>query len=430
MILQGNQRGGAKNLALHLLKEENDHVELHELRGFVSNDLVTALNEAYFISKATKAKQFLFSLSLNPPTNENVSTKTFENAIERVEKKLGLVNQPRAIVFHEKENRRHAHVAWSRIYNNGHKLKAVQMSHSKLKLMDVSRELYIENNWQMPKGMMNAQECNPKNFTHQQWQQAKRIGKDPRAIKQVFQECWAISDGKSTFANALKSRGFILAKGDRRGFVALDYRCEIYSVAKWIGIRAKEVGTKLGKVDNLPTITDTKTQIAKDMSERLKEIKEQQHAAVQTRLSLINANKLEILQRHKKNREVLKIKQDARQIQEIKDRQDHYNKGLRGILDRLTGKHYRIKKQNEHETLLAQKRDAHEKDRMIFKQLEQSQKLDKRVDRLQSFQHSKTHAFNSDIKQYHEIEIHKRELFELRKSKAKNHTIRTPTLER
>ena len=109
MILQGNQRGGAKNLALHLLKKENDHVELHELRGFVSNDLVNALNEVHFISKATKAKQFLFSLSLNPPANENISTKTFEEAIEKVEKKLGLVDQPRAIVFHEKENRRHAH---------------------------------------------------------------------------------------------------------------------------------------------------------------------------------------------------------------------------------------------------------------------------------------------------------------------------------
>ena len=33
MILNGNQRGGAKDLAIHLMKEENDHVELYELRG-------------------------------------------------------------------------------------------------------------------------------------------------------------------------------------------------------------------------------------------------------------------------------------------------------------------------------------------------------------------------------------------------------------
>lgn len=430
MILKGNQRGGAKNLALHLLKKENDHVEIHELRGFVSNNLVNALNEAYFISKATKAKQFLFSLSLNPPANENVSTKTFENAIERIEKKLGLVNQPRAIVFHEKESRRHAHVAWSRTFNDGQKLKAVQLSHYKLKLMDISRELYIENNWQMPKGMLNAQECNPKNFTHQQWQQAKRIGKDPRAIKQIFQECWAVSDSKIAFANALKSRGYILAKGDRRGFVALDHRCEIFSVAKWASIRAKEVKEKLGNTENLPTVADAKTQIAKDMSKRLTMMKEQQQTAIQARMSLIKANKLQLVQQHRKNRNSLKIKQEARQIQEIKKRQDRYNKGLRGFLDRFTGKHTRIKKQNEQDTLLTHQRDSQEKDHMIFKQMEQSQKLQKRADRLREFKQSKGHSLSSDIKQYREIESHKRELFELRKNKSIGQTIKAPTHER
>ncbi len=102
MILVGNQRGGAKDLALHLLKQENEHVEVHEVRGFASNNLMAALNEAYAISRATRCKQFLFSLSLNPPKNENVSTETFEHTIDRVEEKLDLTDQPRAIVFHEK----------------------------------------------------------------------------------------------------------------------------------------------------------------------------------------------------------------------------------------------------------------------------------------------------------------------------------------
>ena len=39
MILVGNQRGGAKDLALHLLKQENEHVEVHEVRGFASQNL-------------------------------------------------------------------------------------------------------------------------------------------------------------------------------------------------------------------------------------------------------------------------------------------------------------------------------------------------------------------------------------------------------
>lgn len=40
MILVGNQRGGAKDLALHLMKDENERVEIHELRGFMSDDLM------------------------------------------------------------------------------------------------------------------------------------------------------------------------------------------------------------------------------------------------------------------------------------------------------------------------------------------------------------------------------------------------------
>jgi len=48
MILKGSQRAGAKQLAVHLMKtEENEHVELHEVRGFMANSLGGALNEAW-----------------------------------------------------------------------------------------------------------------------------------------------------------------------------------------------------------------------------------------------------------------------------------------------------------------------------------------------------------------------------------------------
>ena len=103
---------------------------------------------------------------------------------------------------------------------------------------------------------------------------------------------------------------------------------------------------------------------------------------------------------------------------------------LRGILDRLTGKHHRIKKQNEQDTLRAQKRDTQEKDQMVFAQMEQSQNLQNRVDRLQSFQQSKGELLNSDIKQYRDIEHQKRELFELREIKSQHQSKRLPTMER
>ena len=86
-----------------------------ELRGFVSDDLVSALGEIHAISKGTKAKQYLFSLSLNPPPEENVFIENFEDAVNRVEDRLGLTGQPRGIILHEKNGRCHAHAVWSRI---------------------------------------------------------------------------------------------------------------------------------------------------------------------------------------------------------------------------------------------------------------------------------------------------------------------------
>lgn len=152
MILVDNQRGGAKDLASHLLKQENDHVQVHELRGFASDNLHGALNESYAISKGTRCKQHLFSLSINPPTYKQVSTEEFEQVIERSEERLGLTGQPRAIVFHEKEGRRHAHAVWSRI--NAEEMKAVQLSHSKRKFTALTRDIFLERQWQMPRGLI------------------------------------------------------------------------------------------------------------------------------------------------------------------------------------------------------------------------------------------------------------------------------------
>ncbi len=49
--------------------------------------------------------------------------------------------------------------------------------------MEVSRELFIEHGWTMPLGMINSEKRDPRNFTLTEWQQAKRTGIDPRAIK-------------------------------------------------------------------------------------------------------------------------------------------------------------------------------------------------------------------------------------------------------
>ncbi|MEP2759836.1 MAG: relaxase/mobilization nuclease domain-containing protein, partial [Hyphomicrobiales bacterium] len=215
MILKASQRGGAKQLGLHLLKtEENEHVEIHDIRGFMANDVIGALREAEAIAKGTKCRQYLFSVSLNPPQNERVPIGTFDSALDAIEEKNGLDGQPRVVVFHEKEGRRHAHAVWSRI--DPETMTAKPMSFYKSKLRDTSRQLYLENGWQMPRGLIDPKDRDPRNFSLDEWQQAKRVGRNAGELKELIQEAWATSDSARSFSHALEERGLYLARGDSR----------------------------------------------------------------------------------------------------------------------------------------------------------------------------------------------------------------------
>ena len=249
MILKASQRGGAKQLGLHLLKmTENERVEVHEVRGFISDDVMDAMHEAYAVSRGTKCRQFLFSVSLNPPETENVRIEVFEQALAKIEERNGLTDQPRIIVFHEKEGRRHCHAVWSRI--DAESMTAKPLPHFKLKLRDVSKELYIENGWKMPRGFIDQKQRDPRNFTLDEWQQAKRNGHNAKDLKALVQECWAASDSRQAFASALQERGLYLARGDRRGHVAVTYDGEVHSIARMIGKPTKDIAGRLGDPRN------------------------------------------------------------------------------------------------------------------------------------------------------------------------------------
>ncbi|MDC7677791.1 hypothetical protein [Asticcacaulis machinosus] len=93
MILKASQRGGGRALGLHLNSSENEHITVHEIRGFLSGNIVDALREAEAIAKGTRCKQPLFSLSLSPPERESVATEIFEKALAEIEKRVGLEGQ-------------------------------------------------------------------------------------------------------------------------------------------------------------------------------------------------------------------------------------------------------------------------------------------------------------------------------------------------
>lgn len=419
MILQGNQRAGARALGLHLLKDENDRVDVHEIKGFISDDVVSALEEVYAVSRGTKAKQYLYSLSLNPPANENVSDADFEDAINRVEDKLKLTGQPRVIVFHTKpdvsgEQRRHCHAVWSRINTN--EMKAIHLPYTKYKLQEISRDLYIEYGWDMPDGFINKDKRNIQNFTLAEWQQAKRNGKDPRVIKTALQDSWAASDDQVSLREALKERGYVLVRGDRRGFVALNEKCEPFALPKWIGIKTKEVGTRIEEPEKLPSIDEARRQIAKDMQQRLQKLKDEQAKAIAARQTALKHKQDMLIKEQHEKAQKLKLEQEERQRQEEKARQERFNRGLKGLLDRVTGERKRQEKANEIEALQAFKRDQEKRDEMALQQLEQRNAVQSRSKRLEEFRQSKQQSLSDDIQQFKDMAEDKQSVYDFRKT--------------
>jgi len=395
MILKGNQRAGGRQMAMHLLNSgQNEHVTVHEVSGFIASDVLGALNEAYALSKGTQCKQFMYSLSLNPPQNERVPVSVFENTLERVEKKLGLEGQPRVLVFHEKEGRRHAHCVWSRI--DTEEMKAINISHPKLKLNTIAKSLYLEHGWKMPDGFRDKSKKNPLNYTRAEWQQALRVKRRPDDIKREFQECWAVSDSKQSFSNALQEQGYYLAQG-RRGFVAVDVHNEVYSLNRQLNQKKKDLEARLGSYENLPTVDEIKSNIAGRLSHLFKKFSDDLNSQHEKEFRPLKQAKQETVGRQKEQRKRLeKIQQDRWQAEELK-RAKRIRSGFKGLWDKINGRYWKNRDRNERETWLAYQRDQKEREYQIKKQLDERQNLQVQVNLVSEKQEKERKALLRDL---------------------------------
>jgi uncharacterized protein (DUF2267 family) len=374
MILKASQRGGGRDLALHLLRaDDNEHIRIHELRGFTADDLPGAFKEVDAISRGTKCRQYLFSLSLSPPEHEHVTIADFEQAIGTIETRLGLAGQPRAIVFHEKEGRRHAHCVWSRIDANT--MTARPLPFFKNKLMEVSRSLYLEHGWQLPRGIETKGDRNPTNFTLAEWQQAKRQGLDPRWTKEALQECWARSDNRKAFERGLAEKGFFLAKGDKRGFVVLDHMGEVHSLPRALDLKTKDVRARLGDGGDLKSVKDTRKVIGERMTPAMRRHVEESRKRFQKRSAALGDRKEEMTLRHREARLKLEQRLQTEWHNEAKDRAARLPRGIRGLWHRITGKYQEQKAQNEQEAAFTRERHTQLRGELVETQLKERRVL-------------------------------------------------------
>jgi hypothetical protein len=261
MIPKGNQRGGGRQLATHLMNSfDNERVEIADLRGAVAQDLHGAFQEWFAQSKATRCQKYLYSLSVNPDVAKyDLTREQHLDFIARTERSLKLVGQPRAVVFHTKKGREHCHVVWSRIMPDAG--KAVHMDHDRFKLQAVVRAFARDHGLPLPPGMeKNGRSNKDKQTNPSEKQQADRSALSYEERIKAITAVWQQHKDPRAFVKALEETGFHLARGDSGRYVVIDHAGDVHSLPRQIeGVRSKQLAAFLGAEFPLDKLRDVKT---------------------------------------------------------------------------------------------------------------------------------------------------------------------------
>ena len=266
MVIKGKSVAGAKRLALHLGRKDTNERrnETIELRDVAAPELAGALREMEAVAKGCpNCKKPFYHASINTPSNERLSSEQRLQAIDRLEKELGLGGQPRVVVVHEKKDgREHCHVVWSRIRLDD--MRTIHDGHNFRKHELVARDLEREFGHERVQGAhieRDGQPRPPRTPSHKEHQQGERTGIKPKEAREHLTLLWRTTGSGHTFADALQKSGWILARGDRRDFVALDPQGGTHSLARRIeGAKAADVRARFADLDprRLPSVAEAR----------------------------------------------------------------------------------------------------------------------------------------------------------------------------
>src|SRR5580704_7274324 len=182
MIGKGTQHNNGAKLAAYLISgKDNERATLWQLRGFASDDVREAFRSVHVMADALpQCKQPFFHVQVRNPEGEHLTREQWDRVADRIEAKLGLTDQPRAIAFHwnRETGHEHMHLAWSRI--DAETMTARPLPFYKLRLKEVSRELEID----LGLTRVTSERRGPAMAPHRHEQeQARRLGTDIHKIR-------------------------------------------------------------------------------------------------------------------------------------------------------------------------------------------------------------------------------------------------------
>ena len=247
--------------------------EVKEISGLLSEDLPTALREMQALAAQSRSHgNFMYQANFNPQGDEHLTPEQWREAVDTLEKNLGLEGHQRVVVEHEKGGRTHQHVVWNRV--DVESLRVADMGGNYRIHTATAREL--ESRFDLtPTPMQPALDRKP---PLELWEirAAERSGINPTTLKNELSELWRSTDSGKAFAAALDERGYVLAKGDRRDFCVIDQAGDAHSLARRLdGVKAKDVRERMSDLDrdSLPTVAEARAAQRETQRERAEALK-------------------------------------------------------------------------------------------------------------------------------------------------------------
>jgi len=247
--------------------EDNERAELREIRELNAGNLREALDEMKRLARANpRVKNFMYHADFNPRLNEHLSDAERDRAFEIFENERGIPpNTARIVMEHVKDGRKHWHVMWLRVDENGRpfsdKLDA-QVAHRagekiahELGLEKVISPLTREPGTPRPERAPKPWEM------YRAGQSGITLESIEADMAQLRPQC---ATGKE-FHVVLDLHDFILARGDKMTagqptLMIIDPAGDDHALARRLKIKTKELNDFMRDVDRaaLPDIRQAK----------------------------------------------------------------------------------------------------------------------------------------------------------------------------
>lgn len=222
----------------------------------------------------------------------------------------------------------------------------------------------------------------------------------PFSLRLSTDERARLSDNPRAFGQALRERGFWLAKGDRRVHVVLDYNGEVYALARQLDVKAKDIRARLGDGDDLQSVDETKALIGRRMTPAIRRHIEEARTRFHERSATFGHAKMQMTHAHRDARTKLDSRLQTEWQSETRDRAARLPTGMRGLWHRITGQYQAVRAANERDAALTRDRHGAMRQALIDAQREKRAILQGQFRELRARQAAQLLELRADIGRY------------------------------